>query len=130
MTPGKVMIHDDFLFHDGNRATKLFIILGCKNDRFLVAKTTSQKTSKSSTTGCNSSDRFHNFFIKSGTGFKKDTWICLHEFYEFSSAELTQLKNSGTIRNICQMSKSVLADINTCAKVSEDISSDQIDIIA
>lgn len=130
MIPGKVMIHDDFFFHDGNRAKKLFIILGCKDDRILVAKTTSQKASKSLTPGCHPGDRFHNFFIESGTGFTKDTWICLHEFYEFSSAELNQLKTSGTIRNICQMSGDVLADLNACAKISEDISLDQISILA
>lgn len=129
MTPGTVMFHDNFLFHDGSRARKLFIILGCKDDRVLVAKTTSQNTNKSATPGCHSDDRFHNFYIEAGTGFNKDTWICLHEFYEFSSSEFSQLSSDHSIHRICNMTQQVLEELTDCAKISDDISPDQITII-
>jgi hypothetical protein len=123
------MYHDDFLFHDGSRAKKLFIILGCKNDRFLVAKTTSQNGNKSLVPGCHPADRFHNFYIEAGKGFRKNTWICLHEFYEFSASELTQLRSEGSIYKICDMTQAVMDDLTDCAKQSDDISPDQITIL-
>lgn len=89
MIPGSVFFDKNFCFHDGASAEKLFITLGSDKGVSVVAKTTSQPYGKGIVYGCQPNDRFHNFFLPlKSCDLKKDTWICLNEFYELKDSEL------------------------------------------
>lgn len=58
----------------------------------------------------------------SNTGcFKKDTWICLDDFYEFDASELLQGSFSGRIQHIGELPSSMLPALISCALQSDDI---------
>jgi hypothetical protein len=85
-----LLVYDNFRFSDGTTGKKILVIL---NDGsvgyYIVVKTTSQNTHKSSNEGCQTQDRYPNFFLpQNSCCLKKETWIGLDEFFELTTAEL------------------------------------------
>jgi hypothetical protein len=63
MNPGHILFHKNFLFHDGQTADKYLVILSDgANGRYLVVPTTTKPKGKGTISGCQSKDRYPNFF--------------------------------------------------------------------
>ncbi len=133
MAKGSVFFHSDFLFHDGEKGKKLFVILNepQNNEPYLVIKTTSQLHNKQFQNGCN--ERFGVFFIPAGTdkNFPLSTLLQLIEIYEFSAEEF--LKGSlqeKVITPIGDLGAPLLAQVINCIrKLKEDISEKHFKLI-
>ncbi|ENX02623.1 hypothetical protein F900_01069 [Acinetobacter modestus] len=127
---GSVFLHKEFEFADGGKAQKFFVVIGRHNGVVIAAKTTSQQHGRGISYGCQPSDRFHNFYLPTGSCyFDKCTWVCLDEFYEFSDSELFNARFSGTVRFTCTLDAAHMKILQDCAKESEDITSIQENII-
>lgn len=126
MTPGSVFFDTDFHFHDDQSAAKLFVVLGSGKGVSVAAKTTSRPYGKGINYGCQPNDRFHNFYLPLNSCFlKKDTWVCLHEFYELKQSELLQKRFNGTVRHLFDLTLPIAREIQDCALLSEDITGRQ-----
>jgi len=64
MTPGTLLVYDNFRFSDGTTGKKILVIL---NDGsvgyYIVVKTTSKNTHKSSNEGCQTQERYPNLVV-------------------------------------------------------------------
>lgn len=130
MNPGSVFFDTHFHFHDGEDGKKLFVVLGAEKGVVVVAKTTSQPYGKGIHYGCQPDDRFHNFYLPVNSCFlKKNTWICLNEFYELKQSDLLQKRFSGTVNHICDLTPEITRELQDCAILSEDINFLQEQII-
>ncbi|RUO38132.1 hypothetical protein CWE13_00315 [Aliidiomarina shirensis] len=130
MVPGSIFFDRDFHFNDGESGEKLFVALGNQNGIHLVAKTTSKQHGRGTTYGCQA-DRFFNFFLPKGCCYlKESTWVCLNEFYLFNSAELLQKRFGGTLNAVCTLDDVIFQQLVDCAKCSEDISEEQLNLIS
>lgn len=130
MNSGSVFFDTDFHFHDGETAEKLFIVLGSNKGISVVAKTTSQPYGKGITYGCQPDDRFHNFYLPLNSCYlRKNTWICLNEFYELKQSDLLQKRFSGVVNHICDLTIQIIREVQDCALLSEDISVKQEQIV-
>jgi hypothetical protein len=124
MTPGTVLYHSTFEFHDGGIGKKYLIVL---NDGicgyYLVAKTTSQPRNKSFSSGCNSRDIYPNFYIPEGnvSCLREGTWICLNEFYEFRNHELLSGRFKGIIEHKGCLPTDICGPFLECTKECQDI---------
>lgn len=132
MTPGAVLHHKGFTFHDQGVGDKYLVVL---NDGvggvYIVAKTTSQSRNRSFTYGCNSRDIFPNFFIPDGgCCLRGNSWICLNEFYEFDAAELLDGRFKGIINVIGNLTPGVSELLINCAKDCDDISVAQATVLS
>ena len=89
---GTVYHHSKFGFHDGGIGKKYIILLNSPSttEPYLFAKVTSQGNGKPITPGC--IIRLKLFFIPwdGKHCFKLDSWVQLHEIYEFSSAGMVK----------------------------------------
>lgn len=123
--PGEVLCYYDWLFGDGLKADKLFIILNVADiDRpCLVLKTTSQsKRYKGVARGCNVKRKV--FFIPAGWGdcFSLDTYVQLPQIIEISTQELLQGHFARQIRRLGFLSADCFAQLKNCLKqFREDI---------
>jgi len=124
MTPGAVLHDPQFRFKDGETGNKLFVILNDGSAGFYVAaRTTSQAKGKNRSEGCHLDDWQQNFFTPKAKGcFKKATWICLDDFYEFNAIELLQGRFSGRISSVGELSSPIFQALIDCALHSDDIS--------
>lgn len=130
MTPGSIFFDTDFHFHDGESGEKLFVVLGSDKGISVVAKTTSQAYGKGITYGCQPNDRFHNFHLPVNSCYlKKNTWICLDEFYELKQSELLQKRFKGVVNHLCDLPIQIVREVQDCALLSEDISTRQEQIV-
>lgn len=118
-----VVFHDaDFVFQDGERGNKLFIVLAAIDDCCTVARTTSKSSGKSRTYGCHNDDRFPNFFIPlEAKIFHEDTWVCLDYLVDFRQAEFEQKSSQGSMRKITELSLGLLVDLLECAISADDV---------
>jgi len=67
MIPGTILCDDEFKFSDGTTGQKLLIVLNDgQSGTYIVIKTTSNGNFKGTTYGCQSSDRYPNFFCPKG----------------------------------------------------------------
>lgn len=131
MTPGSIFFDTDFHFFDGESGQKLFVVLGSDKGVVLVAKTTSQQYGKGINFGCQPDDRFHNFHLPVNSCYlKKNTWVCLDEFYELKHSELLQKRFSGIINPICDLESTIARAIQDCAIISDDITPRQKEMIS
>lgn len=131
MIAGSVFFDTDFHFHDGESGEKLFVILGSQHGVSVVAKTTSNTYGKGITYGCQPNDRFHNFHLPVNACYlKKNTWVCLDEFYELNDSVLLTKRFSGIVRHICDLSPSITIELQDCALLSQDITARQSDIVS
>ncbi len=130
MIAGAVFFDKNFHFHDGESGEKLFVILGTDKGIVVVTKTTSQPYGKGIDYGCQPNDRFHNFYLPTHSCYlKKNTWICLNEFYELKQSEMLNKRFSGVVNHICDLSPKITREIQNCAMDSDDISGKQSAII-
>lgn len=121
MNPGSVFFDVKFQFSDGEDGEKLFVVLGSLNAVYVVAKTTSQGKFYGREYGCQPDDRFHNYFIPSGScKLSKATWVCLNELYELKQNEALQKSFGGQIKSICELPPEMTRDIQDCALFSDD----------
>lgn len=129
MNVGDVFFDTQFDFKDGQAGEKLFVVLGCGDGVYVVAKTTSKQHGRGTVFGCQN-DRFYNFYLpKQSCCLKRSTWVCLDELYEFSATEVLQKHFSGRINRICELPNDITYQIQTCACQSLDISNAQAEII-
>lgn len=131
MNPGSIFFDEEFAFHDGESGEKLFVVLGTKGAVSVVAKTTSVQHGRGVTFGCQPTDRFHNFFIPpKATYLKKQTWVCLNEFYDLDTKVVLKKRFDNKIKPVCTLVDEIIRKIQDCALLSEDISSQQSSIIS
>ena len=130
MNAGSIFFDTNFHFHDGNDGKKLFIVLGYDKGIVLVVKTTSQPYRRGIAYGCQPNDRFHNFYLPINSCYlKKNTWVCLDDFYELKQSELLQKRFSGVINHICDLTPAITRELQDCAITSEDLTAKQEIII-
>lgn len=130
MNVGSIFFDSNFHFHDGNDGKKLFIVLGYDKGIVLVVKTTSQPYGRGIVYGCQPNDRFHNFYLPINSCYlKKNTWVCLDDFYELKQSELLQKRFSGAINHICDLTPAITRELQDCAIISEDLTAKQEIII-
>lgn len=127
MTPGTILSDNNFVYADGSTGKKLLVVL---NDGsigyYIVIKTTSRGHYKGIQFGCQSKDRYPNFFItKSSSFLTQDTWILLDQFFEFGSHELLQKSFTGQIKSIGILTDNILIDLLKCAIDCDDITIEQ-----
>lgn len=124
MNPGSIVEDLDFEFHDGTSGKKILIILNDGTCGFyIVVKTTSQPDRRSTSSGCNLTDPYPNFFVPlKDKIFRKQTWICLNEFYEFTGTELLRRKFDGNVTYKGNLGKPVTKALIRCAARADDIS--------
>jgi hypothetical protein len=131
MTCGTFIFDDNFIFSDTSVGRKILLVL---NDGevgyYVVVKTTSKGTHKGITFGCQSNDRYPNFFLPKGCCFlKEDTWLGLDEFFEFTANEILTKVFSGHIRQLAVLPESILRDVLICAADCLDISKKQEQVV-
>jgi hypothetical protein len=87
---GTVYHHHKFGFHDGNIGKKYIILINSPTpkDPYLFVKVTSQQSGKPTTPGCIFSRKIFFIPCQGKICFKLDTWVQLHEIYEFDSAKM------------------------------------------
>lgn len=131
MTPGTVLFDKNFTFHDGASAEKLFVLLSDDSAGVYVAiKTTSQPQHKGRDEGCQTSDKYPNFYVPDGTTFLRgESWLLLGEFYEFDSTRLRHKVSTGEIRQVGNLPRDVIVELLACAIDCFDISDRQADIL-
>ncbi|MGE4532095.1 hypothetical protein [Halomonas sp.] len=126
MTPGSVFFDTDFHFHDGETGEKLFVVLGSDTGIVVVAKTTSQQHGRGVGYGCQPEDRFPNFYLPLNSCYlKRQTWVCLDEFYELKHSAMLQKRFNGTIKPVCDLDGAITRELQQCAADSMDISQQQ-----
>ena len=124
MNPGSIVEDLEFKFHDGATGKKILVILNDGTCGFyIVVKTTSQTDLRSTSPGCNLKDPYPNFFVpRKYKIFRKQTWICLNEFYEFTATVLVQRKFDGKVTYMGDLGEPVTKALIGCAAEADDIS--------
>lgn len=116
--PGYVYYDNDFVFSDGTKGKKLFVVLGdsrLDKDFVLVARTTSKAKTKCDL-GCYCNQYPPCFCIPCQEScFNLDTWIMLDDIAEYDSDTLSSWLRKGTLS--IELTKSVIL----CAIQSEHI---------
>lgn len=132
MTPGTILCDDEFKFSDGSTGKKLLIVLNDgESGSYIVIKTTSNSNYKGTEYGCQSDDRYPNFFCPKGSCcLKGQTWIQLDQFFEFKAHELLARSFSGYIKRIGVLPDQILDDLLTCAINCDDITTEQASMLS
>lgn len=123
---GEILDYSDYVFEDGSKGDKLFIVLNAADTDLpsLVLKTTSQsRRYEGVVQGCNPQKRV--FFVPADWGrcFELDTYIQLPEILEISTEELLQGALRKKIRIIGSLSVDCFAQLKNCLKrFKEDVS--------
>ena len=131
MTPGTILCDDEFIFSDGRTGKKLLIVLNDgESGSYIVIKTTSKSTFKGNDYGCQSTDRYPNFFCPRGSCcLKYDTWIQLDQFFEFKAHELMAKHFTGKIKRVGVLPDQLLRELLDCAVDCQDITSKQAKVL-
>lgn len=130
MVPGKILLHRNFVFSDGTTKDKYLIIIGRVDEKVLAVKTTSKGHRYRNDFGCQSGSRFPAFLLTAGSCcFPRNTWVCLGDFYEIESDELSLKVSGGQVYTYGVLPPELLRDIQFCAKGCDDISGHQESII-
>ena len=123
MTPGTLLAHSEFSFHDGQTADKILVVLGALKGVAVLVKTTSRGARYTLGFGCQAKNRFPCFHLtKDSCCLKKPTWICLDDFYEFNHNQLLQRHFSGKIIRIGKLPDDITEQLLECALTCDDIS--------
>jgi hypothetical protein len=127
MNPGTILHDPQFTFRDGTVGKKYLVVLNDgKNGIYIVIKTTSQPKHKGRNEGCQSGDRYPNFFVPDGQCcLRGDSWFLLGEFFELKVADVLQKKFTGQIEHVGELEKDLLIELLACAVDSSDISESQ-----
>jgi hypothetical protein len=131
MKPGTLCEDTQFIYRDGQTGKKILIVL---NDGsagyYVVIKTTSRDRYKGISYGCQSSDRYPNFFLPKGSCcLSKDTWAMLDDFFEFKAQELLAKHFSGQIRRIGILPDKIIEELLRCAANCDDVTTSQTTIL-
>ena len=130
MTPGTIILHPNFRFHDGGVSNKILISLGQHNDITVLAKTTSKGYRYDTAFGCQCEARFPCFhLVQNCCTLPKPTWVCLNEFYEFTGSELLLKRSAGEYRHMGDLSPDLTRLLIECVLSSDDISGRQENIV-
>lgn len=131
MIPGTLFFYENFKFYDGATANKIIVALGSSGAITLAVKTTSKGRRYLNDHGCQSDHRFQNFYLvqNSCLFLPKPTWIVLDEFYELKQTILLQKSFSNEVKRMGILEESITIDLLKCALHSEDISSNQVEIV-
>lgn len=130
MTPGTILQHQNFRFHDGAIGNKIIVVLGSHAGVTVVVKTTSRSYRFSSCYGCQPLDRFPNFhLVQNCCILPKASWVCLDEYYEFLDAELISLHFAGDVKQLGNLPPEIAEALVACAVTSNDISHHQEKIV-
>ena len=93
-TRGAIYHHKRLVYHNGSIGIKYLVLLNSPDgaEPYLFVKTTKQKKNKPSTPGCIKTNSV--FFIpRNKAFFKLDTWIQLHELFEFTPKDIDSDKD-------------------------------------
>jgi hypothetical protein len=131
MTPGTILFDKRFQFLDGEIGKKLLVILSDgKTGFYLIIKTTSQPQHKGKNEGCQSNDKYPNFYLPDGTTcLQGQSWLILNEFYELDASKMDKKVAEGEIRYVGNLPRDVLIELFACAIDCWDISTQQADIL-
>lgn len=130
MTPGTILKHQNFRFHDGEIGHKILIVLGSANGIAVVVKATSRGYRYGLSFGCQPLDRFQNFhLVQNCCVLPKATWICLDEYYEFLDSEILAKHFAGDVETLGNLPNDITALLVACALDSNDVSTHQENII-
>ena len=127
MTPGTILFDKNFVFKDGKKGKKLFVVLNDgSNEIYVCVKTTSKNHRYGIVAGCQALDRFPSFFVpRDASCLEENTWIQLEVFYEFGKAELIEKVLSGKIVQIGTLNGNLIRKLLVCATHSEDVTAFQ-----
>lgn len=131
MTPGSVLFDTQFKFSDGSTGRKILVVL---NDGsagvYVIIKTTSKDKRKGRNYGCQSSDRYPNFFLPDGKCFLQgDSWLMLDEFFEFNLQNLLAKRFAGQMKPLGVLPENILKELLDCAIGCDDISQAQEQVL-
>ena len=130
MTPGSIILDENFKFHDGEKGKKFLIVLGSHGGNLLVSKTTSKGRRYLLDFGCQAQHRFPNFHLVKGCCcLELPTWVCLNEFYIFNYKELLAKHYKQEIFKFGELTQDIYKRLAVCAIDCEDISELQANII-
>lgn len=89
---GTVYHHSKFGFHNGGVGKKYIVLLNSpgRKEPYLFVKVTSQSNRKPITLGCILSHKLFFIPCDGKCCFKLNTWIQLHEIYEFEPASMVK----------------------------------------
>lgn len=124
--PGEILHYRNYVFQDGSRGDKLFVILNIADisSPCLVLKTTSKSRRYAGVKqGCNPRERV--FFVPADweNCFESDTYIQLPQIIEISTVEFLQGALSHKIRVVDSLSPDCFAQLKNCLKgFKQDIS--------
>lgn len=123
MTPGTILFDPNFRFKDGKVGRKLIVLLsdgGLGN--YVVAKMTSRGDRFGFQCGCQTTDRFPNFFLpQNACCLKENTWVQLETYYEFEFHELNSRIVAGSIRQVGALDSDLTEELLICATHSDDV---------
>lgn len=130
MTPGTVIHFPNFVFHDGAVRDKYLIVLGSAFGVTVLVKTTSKGWRYLLTYGCQSRHRYPCFhLVQNCCQFRKPTWVCLIDYYEFNDAELAQGEQVGDFHIAHLLPSNIALELVQCAIESDDISGKQQSVV-
>lgn len=131
MTPGTFLFDTEFIFKDGGKGEKIFVVLNNgSNGTYIAAKTTSKGDRYGIQYGCQILDRFPNFYFVKGSCFlSKNSWVQLDAYYEFESGKLMQEVLLGQINRLGILERKQVTELLTCASYSEDLSLGQEKVV-
>ena len=131
MTPGTILLDDTFTFSNGTQGKKLLVVLNDgESGAYIVIKTTSNGNFKGNDYGCQASDRYPNFFCPKGSCcLRKNTWIQLDQFFEFTVHELVGRHFNGEIKRIGVLPDQILDELLECAINCDDITQEQASVL-
>jgi hypothetical protein len=126
MQPAAILFHKQFAFKDGATADKLLIVLGTTSTHLVVVKTTSQGARYRNDHGCQAGNRFPAFLLTIGCCLlRKNTWVCLSEFYEIPIADMQAKIVAGDVNQLGLLPNGIARDVQVCAVGCDDISQSQ-----
>ena len=132
LKPGCILFDTNFVFKDNEIGEKLIVLLNNprKNEPFLFCRTTSIEKSPYTTktpSGCQKKSQY--FFINACNFFPKDTWLLLHEIYEYDYTCMLNKHFKQQMKIINFIDDVILRQINNCIKNSIDISEKHLEMI-
>lgn len=132
MKKGDILLHDKFKFKDGDLGKKLLVILNnpdLKNsDPYLICRTTSVEKGKIKSPACD--DNLSTFFIPENSDyFEIDTWIQLHEVFEFTLEESLKDHFDGHLDIRGKLTEDTIRQLLNCIKKIKDISEEHKELI-
>jgi len=121
---GSILFHTRFEYTNGEIGEKLLIGLNEPDpakEPYLLCRVTSQEKGKTRTFGCQ--EEFSLFFLPAGHDFfEKNTWIQLHELFEFEANTLLKDRFDGSVNPLGQLKELTLRQLMNCIKKIKDIS--------